>query len=44
MAQWIKAMQGMEIFKDKLQGLEPEQVAAIAYDFSLLEKARKKLE
>ncbi len=44
MAQWIKAMQGMEIFKDKLQGLEPEQVAPIAYDFSLLEKARKKLE
>ncbi len=44
MAQWIKAMQGMEIFKDKLQGLEQEQVAAMAYDFSLLEKARKKLE
>jgi NitT/TauT family transport system substrate-binding protein len=44
MAQWIKAMQGMELFKDKLQGLEPEQVAVIAYDFSLLEQARKKLE
>jgi len=44
MAQWIKAMQGMEIFKNKLQGLESEQVAPIAYDFSLLEKARKKLE
>jgi NitT/TauT family transport system substrate-binding protein len=44
MAQWIKAMHGMEIFKDKLQGLEPERVAEIAYDFSLLEKAREKLE
>jgi NitT/TauT family transport system substrate-binding protein len=44
MAQWVKAMGGLEIFRDKLQGLEPEQVASIAYDFSLLEQARKKLE
>jgi hypothetical protein len=44
MAQWIKTMQGLEIFKDKIQGLSPEQVAVIAYDFSLLEQARKKLE
>jgi NitT/TauT family transport system substrate-binding protein len=44
MAQWIKAMQGMEIFKNKLQGLKPEKVAEVAYDFTLLEQARKKLE
>ncbi|MBN2181059.1 MAG: ABC transporter substrate-binding protein [Sedimentisphaerales bacterium] len=44
MNQWIKAMDGMEIFKDKLQGLTPEQVAEAAYDLSLLEQARKKLE
>ena len=44
MTQWINAMHGMEIFKDKLQGLESGQAAEIAYDFSLLEQARKKLE
>ncbi len=44
MAQWVKAMGSMGIFRDKLNGLEPEQVAAAAYDFSLLEQAREKLE
>jgi len=44
MAQWVQAMHGLEIFRDKIKGLEPEQVAATAYDFSLLEQARKKLE
>lgn len=44
MAQWVKAMDSMKIFRDKLQGLDPEQVAAVAYDFSLLEQAKEKLE
>ena len=44
MAQWIQAMHGLEIFRNKLQGLESGQVAATAYDLSLLEQARKKLE
>ena len=44
MAQWVQAMHGLEIFRDKIQGLEPGQVAEAAYDFSLLEQARKKLE
>lgn len=44
MAQWVKAMDSMKIFRDKLQGLNPERVAAVAYDFSLLEQAKEKLE
>jgi len=44
MAQWIQAMHGLEIFRNKLRGLSAEQVAGAAYDFSLLEQARKKLE
>ena len=44
MEQWIIAMNGLEIFQDRLKGLEMQQVADTAYDFSLLEKAKDKLE
>ena len=44
MARWVQAMHGLDIFRNKLKGQTPEQVAAAAYDFSLLEQARKKLE
>ncbi len=43
MGQWITAMDGLEVFRDKLKGQAPEAAAKIAYDFSLLEKARQRL-
>jgi len=43
MGKWIDAMNGLGIFKDKLKGLEPSEAPRIAYDLSLLEKARNKL-
>jgi len=43
MGQWITAMDGLEVFRDKLKGQSPEAAAKIAYDFSLLEKARQRL-
>ena len=43
MNKWIEAMNGLGIFKDKLKGLEPADVPRVAYDLSLLEKARNKL-
>ena len=43
MNQWIKAMNGLQIFQDKLKGLAPEQASEKAYDFSLLQKAQQKL-
>jgi len=44
MARWVQAMHGLDIFRNKLQGQTPEQVGNLAYDFALLEQARKKLE
>jgi hypothetical protein len=43
MNKWIEAMNGLDIFRGSLKGLEPEKVPPIAYDLSLLESARKKL-
>jgi NitT/TauT family transport system substrate-binding protein len=43
MGKWIEAMNGLGIFKDKLKGVEPSAVQRVAYDLSLLEKARNKL-
>ena len=43
MGKWIEAMNGLGVFRDKLKGLEPKEVPPLAYDLSLLEKARKKL-
>jgi NitT/TauT family transport system substrate-binding protein len=43
MGQWITAMDGLEVFRDKLKGQSPEAAAKIAYDFSLLDKARQRL-
>jgi NitT/TauT family transport system substrate-binding protein len=44
MDRWINAMGGLRVFRDQLKDLEPEQVRPIAYDFTPLERARKKLE
>ena len=44
MDRWIDAMGGLRVFRDRLQDLEPEQVRPVAYDFTPLERARKKLE
>jgi len=43
MNKWIEAMNGLDIFRGKLQGLKPDEVSLAAYDLSLLESARKKL-
>jgi NitT/TauT family transport system substrate-binding protein len=43
MSKWLEAMNGLGIFKDKLKGLEPSEVPLVAYDLTLLEKARNKL-
>ena len=43
MSKWIEAMNGLGIFKDKLRDLEPTDVPRVAYDLTLLEKARNKL-
>ncbi len=43
MGKWMAAMNGLDIFRDKLQGLKPDEVSLAAYDLSLLESARKKL-
>ena len=43
MSKWIEAMNELGIFKDKLKGVEPSAVPRVAYDLSLLEKARNKL-
>lgn len=43
MNQWIQAMNGLQIFQGKLKGLTPEEASDETYDFSLLEKAQKKL-
>jgi NitT/TauT family transport system substrate-binding protein len=43
MGKWIEAMNGLGIFKDKLKGVGPSDVPRVAYDLSLLEKARSQL-
>jgi NitT/TauT family transport system substrate-binding protein len=43
MGKWIEAMNGLGIFKDNLKGLEVKDVPRVAYDLTLLEKARNKL-
>ncbi len=43
MGKWIEAMNGLGVFKGKLKDLKPSDVPRIAYDLSLLEKARNKL-
>ena len=43
MGKWIEAMDGLGVFRDKLRGLELSDIAPVAYDLSLLEKARNKL-
>lgn len=43
MGKWMEAMNGLDIFRGKLKGLESEDVSLAAYDLSLLESARKKL-
>jgi NitT/TauT family transport system substrate-binding protein len=43
MGKWIEAMNGLGVFRNKLKGLKPSNVPRVAYDLSLLEKARNKL-
>ncbi len=43
MGKWIEAMNGLGVFSGKLKGIEPSDMPPIAYDLSLLEKARNKL-
>ncbi len=43
MNKWMEAMNGLGVFKDKLKDLEPTDVPRVAYDLTLLEKARNKL-
>lgn len=43
MSVWFDAMNDLETFRGKLKGLTEDQAAPIAYDLSLLEKARVRL-
>jgi len=43
MGKWNEAMAGLGVFKNKLKGLDPSDMPRVAYDLSLLEKARNKL-
>ena len=43
MAEWIEAMNELQVFKGALKGQSAAEVAKHAYDFSLLEKAEQKL-
>lgn len=43
MGKWMEAMDGLGVFKNKLKDLQPTDVPRVAYDLSLLEKARNKL-
>lgn len=43
MAKWIEAMNGLSAFTGKLKGVNPDKVAGLAYDLTLLEKAKAKL-
>jgi len=44
MTKWIETMSGLKIFENKLKDVDPQQVPQMAYDLSLLEKARNTLE
>ena len=44
MAQWVVAMNGLDALPGKLKALDPEEVAELAYDFTLLKKAKTKLD
>ncbi|MBN1908110.1 MAG: ABC transporter substrate-binding protein [Pirellulales bacterium] len=39
---WLAAMNDLGVFQGKLQGLEENEAASVAYDFSFLEEARKR--
>ncbi|MBN1676254.1 MAG: ABC transporter substrate-binding protein [Kiritimatiellae bacterium] len=43
MATWLKAMQGLDALSGKLKTATEPEAARLAYDLSLLEKARKRL-
>lgn len=43
MTRWIEAMNGLNAFTGKLKGLKPDKAPDLAYDFSLLKKAKQKL-
>jgi len=43
MNKWTEAMTNLDVFRNRLKGSGPEEVISIAYDLSLLEKARTKL-
>jgi len=43
MSQWVEAMNGLQVFRGKLKDLDVRNVPQIAYDFSLLDKARNRL-
>ncbi|KPK75605.1 MAG: hypothetical protein AMJ79_10700 [Phycisphaerae bacterium SM23_30] len=44
MAKWIEVMDGMDQFRGQLKGKTVEEAAEITYDFTLLQKAKQKLE
>jgi len=44
MENWIQAMNGLDIFTGKLKAADYPQVTSVAYDLTLLEKARIKFE
>ena len=43
MIQWIEAMNRLDVFRENMKGKSAEQVADLAYDFTLLKKAKEKL-
>ncbi len=43
MGKWVVAMNGLDALPGKLKGLDPEKVSELAYDFTLLKKAERKL-
>jgi hypothetical protein len=43
MGKWLEAMNGLGVFQHKLKDLKPAEVPDLAYDLTLLEKARSKL-
>ena len=43
MAKWIETMNELKEIKGKLKGMKEPDVAGIAYDFSLLHNAEKRL-
>ena len=43
MNKWTEAMTNLDVFRNRLKGSGSEEVISIAYDLSLLEKARTKL-